>query len=320
VISSTPRAELLLAIALVAAACDEQLDAAHHARCALGVRAQPGDGATAQEALLTFEALIDRTVDLDRQYRTLDDDFPGAHEVWSAEGGRTPLVSITSRLGSGEIIPWADVADPSDPRAAPLVDDLVARLRDFDHPVLVIFHSEPEEDPAYGSPADYVAAFRRVVDAAREGGAAATWVWSLGSGAFPTEADAWYPGDDWVDWIGVSGFNSFGDGETRWRTFPSIFAPFREWALPHGRPLLVTTTASAENLSALPDAPRSKATWILEALATLEDWPEIQGFVWFQGPGPDANRQWAADSSPAALAAFRELAAAPHLDVTGERR
>jgi hypothetical protein len=311
-----PRAELLLPLALLASGCDAEVSAGRLDRCALGVRA-PAAGGTLEDAVLDFEALIDRTVDLDRQYRTLDDVVPGEHETWTSDGGRTPLVSITSRLASGEAIPWADLADPSDPAAAALVGDLVLRLRDFDRPILVIFHDEPEEDAALGSPDDYIAAYRRVVGAARDAGASATWVWSLGSGAFPTEADAWYPGDDWVDWIGASGFNAFGDGTTRWRTFPSIFAPFREWALPHGRPLLVTATASAENPGAEPDDPRSKATWIREALATLEDWPEIQGFIWFHGPGPDEDRQWPADSSPSALEAFRELAAAPHLDITG---
>lgn len=298
--------------------CDESITAGRVERCALGVRAPSGAGSSLEDALLEFEELIDRTVDLDRQYRSLDDEVPGAHEIWSSDGGRTPLVSITSRLAGGEIVPWAEVADPADARASALVDELALRLRDFDRPILVIFHDEPEEDPAFGTPDDYVAAWRRVVEAARQAGADnATWVWSLGSGAFPTEAEDWYPGDEWVDWIGASGFNAFGDGSTRWRTFPSIFAPFREWALARGRPLVITTTASAENPSAAPDDPRSKATWIRETLATLEDWPEIQGFVWFHGPGPDENRQWPADSSPAALAAFRELATSPHLDITG---
>ena len=312
---------LLVVVSASCAACDGGVSAGRVDRCALGVRAPAGDGGTLEDSLLDFEALIDRTVDLDRQYRTLDDVVPGDHEAWSADGGRTPLVSITSRLGGGTIVPWAAVADPSDELAAPLVDDLVARLRDFDRPILVIFHAEPEEDPAYGSPEDFIAAFRRVVDASRAAGADRVgWVWSLGSGAFPTEADDWYPGDDWVDWLGVSGFNAYGDGETPWRTFPSIFAPFREWGLAHGRPLVITATASAENRFAEPDAPRSKATWIHEARSTLEDWPEVQGFVWFHGPGPDANREWVADSSPAALEAFRDLAAAPHLDTTGEAR
>jgi hypothetical protein len=307
-------------LAAGASACDASVAAGQLDRCALGARAQPATGETLEDALIAFEDLVGRPVDLDRQYYTLDDEAPGAYEAWSADGGRTPLVSIASHLTGGEVVPWSAIADPDDPRAAPLIDALVERLRAFDRPILVIFHDQPEEEDAalYGSPDDFVRAWRRVVDAARDAGADnATWVWALGSGAFPTEADAWYPGDEWVDWLGVTGFNSFGDGETRWRTFPATFAPFREWSLEHRRPLLIVATASTENPYVDPDEPRSKPTWIREALATLEEWPEVQGLVWFNGPGPDASRQWQVDSTGEALDAFRELAAAPLFDTSG---
>jgi hypothetical protein len=306
----------LLAL-LLAAGCDAGLSAGRVERCALGVRVQE-DGGSLADALVAFEDMIGRPVDLDRQFYLLDHEAPGAHERWVSDGGRTPLISIASRLTIGERVPWSEVADPASARATALVDDLAARLRDFDRPILVIFHPEPEEDPELGSPEEYVAAWRRVVEAARAAGADnATWVWALGSGAFPTEADPWYPGDDWVDWIGVSGFNTFGTDDTRWRTFPSIFAPFREWALPRGRPLLIVSSASGENPYVEPDDPRSKATWIREALSQLESWPEVQGFVWFNGFGPDDEGRWLVDSTPEALAAFRELGAAPHFDITG---
>ena len=318
---STRRASCLAALAALAAgACDTSVAAGQLDRCALGARAQPAAGESLADSLLAFEDLIGRRVDLDRQYGALDDEVPGAHEAWSAGGGRTPLLSIASHLASGEVVPWAAVADPDDPRAAPLIDALIERLRAFDRPILVIFHDQPEEeDPAlYGGPDDYLRAWRRVVEAARAAGADnATWVWALGAGAFPTEADAWYPGDEWVDWLGVTGFNAYGDGETRWRTFPATFAPFRAWSLERGRPLLVVATASTENPYVTPDEPRSKPTWIREALATLEEWPEVQGLVWFNGPGPDAARQWSIDSTSDSLDAFRELATSPLFDTTG---
>jgi hypothetical protein len=56
--------------------------------------------------------------------------------------------------------------------------------------------------------------------------------------------------------------------------------------------------------------------WLRQAVETLEGWPEVQAIVWFNGNG-DPTRTWRADSSPEALAAFRRLAAAPHLDASG---
>jgi hypothetical protein len=313
---------LLAAIAAVCAAgCDDAVSAGRVDRCALGARAQPPAGVSTEDALEAFEELIGRRVALDRQYYRLDEEVPGPHEAWSAEGGRTPIISIASHLAGGEPVPWAAVADPADDLAAPLVDGLVARLRDFDHPILVIFNDLPEQEDAaaYGTPEEYVRAWRRVVDAARAAGATnATWVWALGSGAYPTEADDWYPGDEWVDWLGVTGFNYYGDGESPWRTFPSTFGGFREWSLGRDRPLLVVATSSDENSYVPPDEPRSKPTWIREALATLEDWPEMQGLVWFDGDEPDSVHDWRVDTTPESLAAFRELAASPLFDTTGE--
>lgn len=290
-------------------------------RCALGARAQPISGGSPEDSLVAFEELIGRRVALDRQYYRIDEEVPGPHEVWSAGGGRTPIISIATHLASGETVPWAAIADPDDELAAPLVDGLIARLRDFDHPIIVIFSDRPEgEDPAlYGTADDFVRAWQRVVGAARDAGAVnATWVWGLGSGAFPTAADDWYPGDEWVDWLGVTGFNYYGDGSTPWRTFPSTFAAFREWSLAHDRPLLVVATSSDENPYVDPGEPRSKPTWIREALATLDDWPEFQGLVWFDGDEPEGEHDWRVNSTSDALEAFRELAAAPLFDTTGE--
>lgn len=305
-----------LVLVALTAGCDVDLSAGKVSRCALGAHAESPNVGLA-DALTTFEGLIGRSVDIDRQYYKLDDIVPGDHERWTAEHGRLPLVSVTSGLLSGARISWARIADPSDAEARALVTALARRLRELQHPILVIFHDEAQNDGAFGTPDEFVAAWRHVVEVARaEGADNVAWVWSLSSSGFPTVADAWYPGDEWVDWIATTGFNWYtGDPVSQWRTFPSIFAPFYEWSAGRGRPLLIASVSSAENPNETEDGARSKATWIREALETLEGWPEIQGLVWLHAPSDNPFRDWSADSSPAALAAFRELAASPHLDV-----
>jgi len=299
----------------LAAGCDTEVSAGRIDRCALGAHADPAGG-DLDQALVELEELIGRRLDIDRQYYNLDDEVPGEHERWVADGGRTPMFSVTSELSTGEPLLWAEVADPDNPAASALVTGLARRLRDFGGPVFVLFHEQ--KDPAFGTPAEFAAAWRRLVEVARaEGADNAVWVWHLPSGQFPTEADDWYPGDEWVDWIGASGFNWYnGDPSSSWRPFASVFATFLEWSRGHDRPLMIVSVASAENLNEPPEAPRSKATWIREALAALEDEPRIQALVWNHGRGEDEFRDWRVDSSPAALAAFRELATAPHLDTT----
>ena len=314
---STKASSSFVALVAIAAGCDVDASAGRIERCALGAHVA-SEGAGLETALTNFEGLIGRSVDIDRQYYKLDEEAPGPHERWTADRGHLPLISVTGGLASGVNIAWSRIADRGDAEASTLVTALARRLRDFDRPIMVIFHDEAQNDGAFGTPAEFIAAWRRVVDAARaEHADKVAWVWSLSSNGFPTIADAWYPGAEWVDWIATTGFNWYtGDAVSQWRTFPSIFAPFREWSAGKGKPLLIVSVSSAENPQQPADSPRSKATWIREALVTLEDWPEIQGLVWLQRHNVDPFLNWGADSSPAALQAFRDFAAAPHLDVT----
>jgi len=75
------------------------------------------------------------------------------------------------------------------------------------------------------APGDYVRAFRHVHDVfVAQHATNVTWVWSPnvgydGSAPLP----ALYPGDDVVDWVGLSGY--FGDPDVGFRTFRDIFGP-----------------------------------------------------------------------------------------------
>lgn len=285
-------------------------------RCALGVYAAPETVADGGDPVAAFEELIGRPVDFDRRYYRMGQDVPGSDERSTADQGRTPLFSVTSELDAGDMVPWADLADPANPVATDLVTGFARRLREHGTPVYVLFHES--KDARFGTPSEYAAAWRRMVDVARaEGADNAVFVWALSSSMFPTDADDWYPGDDWVDWMGVTGVNWYtGDASSAWLKFAAIFAPFLEWTEGRGKPLMIVSTSSAENVYAPEDASKSKATWIREALTTLEERPEIQAFVWLHSPGEDEFRDWRVDSSEAALEAFRELAAHPHMDIS----
>lgn len=314
----TPRA--LVGLALLAAACTEDVSAGRVDRCLLGVVAQRQTGETHEEALARFEDTIGRDADLVRTYAQIDETIPRDFERAHVASGHRVLVSVSSEKGSTRF-PWARLADPTDAEGDALVRDFVRGLAAFDAPIMVIFQDEAQNDDEWGTAEEFIAAWRHVVDVARaEGATKVEWVWSLSAAAYPTEAPTWYPGDDYVDWIGASGFNWFtGDPVSPWRQFPAIFGPFHEWAAPHGKPLILVSVSTAENMGVAPDAPRSKATWITEAHGALEAWPEVQGFVWYDAPGPDETRDWRVDSSPEALVAYRTLASDAHFDVSGVR-
>lgn len=301
----------ILASCLALTACQVEGRAGRVERCALGVHV---------DDVAALEAEIGHPFNFERTYHGWDDAFPDARERASAAQGHTILASFQGRRASGELIPFARVADPTDVAITRDLQDLAARLRDFGQPIYVIYHDEADNDGAYGSPAEFVAAWRRIVTVIRDAGADnVVWVWSLTAKAYPSQADAWYPGDAWVDRLSVSGYNWYtGDPVSPWRTFASIFASFFEWAASHPQPAMIGATSTGENPRVANDAPRSKPTWIREALSTIEATPQLQAVVWFaNADGTDAHKDWRLDSSAASLDAFRAFAADSYFDVSG---
>jgi hypothetical protein len=74
------------------------------------------------------------------------------------------------------------------------------------------------------SPADYIAAWKRIVSRFGNLGATnAEWVWSPNviSGS-ANDFSPWYPGDAYVDWTGLDGYN-WGSVYNVWRTFREVF-------------------------------------------------------------------------------------------------
>jgi hypothetical protein len=156
------------------------------------------------------------------------------------------------------------------------------------------------------SPADFVAAWRHVVGIFRERGASnVRWVWSPNvdyGGATFTE---YFPGDAWVDWAALDGYN-WGTlhGARGWQSFGAIFGPsYDVLAKLTRRPLMIAETASGESGG-------SKAAWIQSAFLTElpRRLPRIRAVVWF-----DQNKEadWRIVSSPASLDAYRQVAASP---------
>ncbi len=161
------------------------------------------------------------------------------------------------------------------------------------------------EDPA----ARYVAAWKHVVGVFRRRGADnVRWIWSpnVDDGSRPF-AD-FYPGDEFVDWVGLDGYNAGATTGEPWRGLEELFASSYDaiTALTN-RPLMIAETASAE-------AGGDKARWIREGLQkTLRDrMPAVRGIVWFDR---DKEADWRVASSPRALEAFRAAVRQPAFDL-----
>ena len=272
-----------------------------------GVAAGKREPRTWQEELQYLELEIGRRFAIDHRYYKWDVPFSGAYEAWSIGEGRIPLVTWVPLTADGKWIEWRAVALGTHDQ---LIKQRAKAIKDLRGPVMFTFHHEP--DTANWPPADYVAAWRRVVDIFRAQGATnVAWVWNLMAYTFAPggrEPGSYYPGDGYVDWVAADGYNWFGSPFIAggWRSFAAVFTDFYNWGKTRGKPMMVAETGVLED-TITPD-PLRKAQWLRDAGATLQTWPQMKAFVYFNPFG------WWFDSSVPALAAYRDVANDPYFN------
>lgn len=294
--------------ALALAACGEVQTVGDVRGVLFGIAASTNtsDEATQEAAMVACEIKAMRHFDLDRIYHQWNNAVPGAREQWTIAQSRTPIVSFKATSD----VPWPAIAAGLHDRELTAIAAGFAALR---VPVFAIFDQDPENSAgALGTPSDYQAAYRRVVDVFRAGAVDnVVWIFNLKSPSFADLADAYYPGDDTIDWIGTSVYN-FGAGSGgRWISFADLITDYLVWATPHGKPLIITEWASNED----PGTPGRKAAWIDAAAATVHATPQLRALSGFWSQGDKAF-----DSSDSALAAFRAFAADPYTQLRPPRQ
>lgn len=148
------------------------------------------------------------------------------------------------------------------------------------------------------SAALYKRAWRHVVGIFRRAGAdKVLWAWTASAEAGRRSAfRRLYPGDAWVNWVGLDGFNWGQKGG--WRSFTSIFGrSYNALTRLTARPVMIAETGSGEGGG-------SKTAWMTSAM-----WHEIPGFshlravVWV-----DESRDGVDLSVDSSRAAWRALA------------
>ena len=148
----------------------------------------------------------------------------------------------------------------------------------------------------------FVAAWRRIHDIFRNQGADnVIWVWTVnieaGGAALP---GPYYPGDGYVDWIGVDGY--FHEGLPT--TFDALFGPTLDDLRAHyPQPILVVETG-ALNTPLRPAEIQSAFDAVLDA-------PDLIGFIWFDYDLQTTEGvDWHLDDDHASLAVYRQDATA----------
>ncbi|MEX2237362.1 MAG: glycosyl hydrolase [Dehalococcoidia bacterium] len=153
--------------------------------------------------------------------------------------------------------------------------------------------------------AEYVRAWRRVHGIFRQEGATnVKFIWCPNvSYAGTTPFQDVYPGAEYVDWIGLDGYNG-GSGLDwgGWLSFTQVFKPSYDQLRGYARPMMVCEVGCAESGG-------DKGRWITDAFASEipNAMPRLSAVIWF-----NENREvdWRIQSSQRASRAFRDAVSA----------
>jgi hypothetical protein len=325
--ASLPTRRALLGAALVAPAAFVVLpeggaDAAPRPPAARTLAEQIRFGAYAwnlpytQGVLDDLQNTVQARVSISSYFYGPGDVFPAAPETANASGGRDLLVAW--EIGKFRYSEWtAGLHDA-------YLDQIAAAARSYPGVVYVrpwpemngdwnAFQPTPAGEKEFGgTPAEFIAAWRYVVDYLRAGGATRfRWVFNPTTDTYEgtTDIRTIYPGDAWVDVLGLDGYNwgnpsSWGWGP--WRTFEDIYrAQYDRIAALHPTAPVWICEIGCKEPSYDDGAPRigsaSKGRWITDMFGSTT-FPRVRAVCWFNGL---KERDWRVNSSSEALKAMR---------------
>ena len=238
----------------------------------------------------------------------------------------TPVENVRQN-GSIPVISWDSESIPSNVNESDFqLSDIIAgrydsyirewagKAKQWGHPFFLRFDWEmngnwfPWSEGVNGNKSgEFVAAWRHVHDIfAAVGVTNVTWVWCPNvnwNGSFENfkAVAGQYPGDEYVDWTGLDGYN-WGTNPSRsgsWQTFNQLYRTSYRYlteTVAPTKPLMIGEVASSEYGG-------SKATWIKEMLSEVPtEYPKIRALLWFDKF--DSSMDWPIETSSTATSAF----------------
>ena len=224
-----------------------------------------------------------------------------------------PLVTdpnfTLARIIAGEFDPdlsaWADAAKRF---ATPLIVEYGTEVNGDWNP-----WSAPYNGGLDVGPEQFKRAYRHIVALMRGRGALnITWALHYNAESYPQDARnvpaAYYPGDDVVDWVGISAYGSERSNDDRCPTFRSLVDDM----LPQLRAATAVKPLFIFEFGITNNNPHCAAgPWVRAAFADLLGgrWPDVRGFAWWYERWNNdgaAGSDMLVEDDPVVLAAFRD--------------
>ena len=259
-------------------------------------------GAFDNQSQSDFESILE----LENSLKTT---FPIIH-IYTAWGDkleqRFPLTQVKAihELGSVPMITWEPWLNDFDKEEHPQIKDTEVRdkgglkdiangdydfylkkwvsdLKQFDHPIFIRWGHEMNDPyrytwgPQNNEPEDFIAAWKYIIDFFRQSDVYnIIWVWSphIAYGSF----EKYYPGDDYVDWVGVGTLNYGTVAKwSNWWTFDEIlYAHYLELEV-FKKPIIISEFGSLA-------VGGDRNLWYKEAFCELPNkYPNVKAVLFF---------------------------------------
>lgn len=281
-----------------------------------------------EDAFLDFEATVERTQQIYHAYERADARlFPTDEQIALTEDPERPRTLFIN--WKPQIATWAEIA-AGDPEVDAYLDRLAAHINEnFDKPFFFTVHHEPENDvvqrPDSGMEAgDYAAMYRYVIERLRANGvdnlvSVMNYMGYLKWVEVPWHG-ALYPGDDVVDWVGLSGYGQtlkddgrFDFGELLDTAHaPSGWPGYYHWVAEQhpGKPMMLAEWGVFTD----DDHPGHQQTVFEAAMDQMAHYPRLKAIVYFSSPNAE-GRNSEVDQDAEALETFKALMRSPYLNV-----
>ncbi|MFJ4930127.1 glycoside hydrolase family 26 protein [Streptomyces sp. NPDC088736] len=252
----------------------------------------------------SFTEEAGRAPDIREYYSSWGDDFDPEGNAFLWRHGQLPMMALVPSDTSLRAIARGE--------SDVYIRRLASQIAAYKGPLALSFAGEMNGPwnswgPRHTRSADFVAAWRHLHDIFTARGVAnVIWVWSphVADSGTTAELRPYYPGNGYVDWVGLIGYYGPIDGVA----FSSLFTPtLREIAAFSAKPVLLTETGVAES--------KNKEAHIRDLFRGAAK-AGVIGLVWYDQrkdwPGSKELMDWRIDTSVGALAAFQVESARNH--------
>ncbi len=274
-----------------------------------------------EQGIVNYENVIQRKAACIKIYQKIVDEFPfvealGVYNHGTESSPTVPYIDIHPSTNGDDSIPH--LLEIINGNFDSYIQNWAVEAKAYGKPLWVCFDGEMNGDwhngsgaanggaklDGYGDPAKpdgpeiYIDAWRHIHDIFRAVGTDnVAWVWSVNNSDWPREPwnkfQNYYPGDNYVDWLGVDGYNWNRAEYGGWMTFSQVFdnqadeysnSFNRLRAISTQKPIIIAEFACAHEVQR---QGKRKSDWIKDAFNLLKTkYPFVECFIWF-----DANKE-----------------------------